>query len=192
MDININGEMNGIEVAEKLKNTPSIFLFITSLKDREKYEQAKQTASIGFLIKPFDLLTLQSTIEFSLLKKEQIEKKPNVTITEIIDKKRNSIFIKHNAQLYKIQLGDISYIEAKGKLSFVFTDSKKLISSTSLSKFLRGLPEKDFIQIHKSYILNSNYITKVISKNNEVYIGEKVFPIGRVYKEKFLKQFDIF
>lgn len=192
MDIKINGQLNGIQVAQKLSYTQTVFLFITSLAERKKYEDAKKTAFIGFLVKPFDQLTLQSSIEYSQIKKQ------NILADKIQDTRfynnegKDSILIKHNTQLYKIFYSNILYIEAKGKLSIIHTNDKTLVSNTSLSNFISKLPIDNFIQIHKSYIVNLSRITKIISKNNELFIEEKILPIGRVYKEKFLKRFDIF
>lgn len=192
MDININGKLDGIQVAEKFNHTHTIFLFITSFNERKKYERAKQTAFIGYLVKPFDLLTLQSTIEYSQVKKTNLPEEETTTKFTSKKEEKNSILIKHNTQLYKVFYSNILYIEAKGKFSIVNTIEKTLVSNTSLSKFVTKLPQHSFIQIHKSYIVNINQITKVISKNNELFIGDNVLPIGRVYKEKFLKHFDIF
>lgn len=192
MDIKINGKYDGIEVANKLSDTQTKFLFVTSFNERAEYERAKQTSFIGYIIKPFDQLTLKSIIEYSIQQKQEYitEKKKNYELKEAETK--NSILVKHNGHLYKVIYQDILFIEAKGKLSVIHTKEKNLISNTSLSKFISKLPSKEFVQIHKSYLVNINQITKLISKNNELFIGDKILPIGRVYKESFLKKFDIF
>ena len=67
MDIELNGAMNGIEVANSLRNTydiPSIFL--TGRTDMETFLAAKTTNPYGFLTKPVDIAQLNRTIELAL------------------------------------------------------------------------------------------------------------------------------
>lgn len=193
MDININGKLNGIEIANKLQQTNTSFLFITSLKDKELYQQARQTSCIGYLIKPFNELTLQSAIEYAI----RIQKDKTISqkdfkewTSDLVIKDR--ILIKHNCQLYKVLISDIIYIEAKGKLSLLHTKQKNLISNTSLTKLLNALPLNAFIRVHKSFVVNTKYINKIILKNNAIFIGETPLPIGRAYKDAFLNRFDVF
>jgi DNA-binding response OmpR family regulator len=67
IDIELNGAMNGIEVANSLRNTydiPSIFL--TGRTDMETFLAAKTTNPYGFLTKPVDIAQLDRTIELAL------------------------------------------------------------------------------------------------------------------------------
>lgn len=193
MDININGKLNGIEVAEKLKHIKSSFLFITSLKEKEFYQKAKQTSYIGYLVKPFDEVTLQSAIELAL------SNNPNIDATQIYLEDsppdfciNDSILVKHNNQLFKILTADITHIESKGKFSLVHTKERKLISNTTLAKLSKALSSKGFIRIHKSYVANVKHVQKVILKDNKIYVSGHTLPIGRVYKDGILGLFDIF
>jgi len=49
------------------------------------------------------------------------------------------------------------------------------------------LPEKRFCQVHKSYIVQIDRISKVVS--NLIEIEGHQIPIGRTYKESFTKNF---
>jgi len=90
-----------------------------------------------------------------------------------------------------IVLSDIFYIEAKGKLTVIHTKEKNLVSNTSLVKFVSELPQKSFVRIHKSYVINTKYFHKAILKDNEIFVNEEILPIGRAYKEKFFDRFKI-
>jgi len=54
---------NGVELARSLvkKNIP--FIFITQSRDRSTYNAAQSLKPLAYLVKPFDLFTLQSTLE---------------------------------------------------------------------------------------------------------------------------------
>ena len=49
-----------------------------------------------------------------------------------------------------------------------------------MKNIIDKLPDKDFIRIHRSYIIPTNEITSVHSKL--VFTSEKEFPIGETYK----------
>jgi two-component system LytT family response regulator len=70
IDINIDGKLNGIEFAKYIQNsTESIpFLFLTSMQSRMVFDQAKLTQPFTYLLKPFNDLELQYSIELAIEK----------------------------------------------------------------------------------------------------------------------------
>jgi CheY-like chemotaxis protein len=67
MDIRLQGEMNGIEAAEEIRecfNIPVVYL--TAYKDGRMLKQAKITEPYGYVIKPFEDIELQTTVERAL------------------------------------------------------------------------------------------------------------------------------
>lgn len=193
MDININGELNGIEVAQRIKPMNIPVLFITSEQEKDVYLKAKSTFHVGYLVKPFNEVTLQSAIEYALIQQQSnTSEEESFKGWEDDLVRQDSVLIKHNNHLYKVYLNNILFIQAKGKLSVIHSSEKKFISNSSLSKLYTNLPSKQFIRIHKSYIVNVEHIDKIILKNHELIIGEQSLPIGRVYKEAVLKRFNVF
>lgn len=71
MDINIEGNLDGIETAEVLRNrfhTPVIYL--TAYADESTLDRAKKTEPLGYIVKPFESDQLRSSIEVALYKNE--------------------------------------------------------------------------------------------------------------------------
>ena len=69
MDINLRGDMDGIEVAESIRknsNTPVIYL--TAYSDDAILSRAKLTGPFGYLIKPYEERELHMNIEMALYK----------------------------------------------------------------------------------------------------------------------------
>ncbi len=67
MDINIEGNLDGIETAEVLRNrfhTPVIYL--TAYADESTLDRAKKTEPLGYIVKPFESDQLRSSIEVAL------------------------------------------------------------------------------------------------------------------------------
>jgi PAS domain S-box-containing protein/putative nucleotidyltransferase with HDIG domain len=77
MDVMLQGEMNGVEAAEKIYTSFSIpVVYLTAYADSSTVQQAKKTEPFGYIIKPFEERELQTTIEIALYKyKMQMELK---------------------------------------------------------------------------------------------------------------------
>lgn len=75
LDINLNGEMDGLLIAEKINEQFNIpFIFITSYSDKSTLEKAKYTEPSGYIVKPFNEGGLYSTLEIALYNHAQKNK----------------------------------------------------------------------------------------------------------------------
>ena len=71
MDIMIPGNLDGIQVAEKVKAELDIpVIFLTAFSEDKIIERAKQTEPYGYIVKPFQDRELKASIEIALYKKE--------------------------------------------------------------------------------------------------------------------------
>ncbi|MGM0586832.1 MAG: response regulator [Bacteroidota bacterium] len=69
MDINLEGDMDGIETAEEVKKRCNIpIVYITAYSDEETLQRAKRTEPYGYLIKPFESGDIKVTVEIALYK----------------------------------------------------------------------------------------------------------------------------
>lgn len=69
MDINIRGDIDGIETAKMIKKGFNIpVVYVTSHSDGPTLERAKATRPDGFIVKPFDDNDLRVAIELALKK----------------------------------------------------------------------------------------------------------------------------
>ena len=86
LDINLSGEMSGIEIAEKINTQYNIpFIFITSYSDKQTLEKAKFTEPSGYIVKPFNEASLYSTLEIALYNHAQKNKRkfPELSFNKI-------------------------------------------------------------------------------------------------------------
>jgi CheY-like chemotaxis protein len=66
MDIQLNGDMDGIEVAQQIRILYNIpFIYLTGSYDNLLLDRANQTKPIGFISKPFDDTDIQNAIELA-------------------------------------------------------------------------------------------------------------------------------
>jgi len=83
----------------------------------------------------------------------------------------------------KVQYSSILYLEASNKMLCVRLNSVEYNIYGSLDKYEASLPES-FVRCHRSYIVNSHYISKVrFSENYLVLNGEIEIPLSRTYKQ---------
>lgn len=73
MDINLKGEMDGIEAATQINEVRSVpVIYCTAYSNDEVLERAKITSPFGYVLKPFDNRELEINIEIALFK-HQVE-----------------------------------------------------------------------------------------------------------------------
>jgi two-component system, response regulator PdtaR len=71
MDILLKGEMNGIEAATKIAERSDVpIIYMTCLSDQKVFERAIETNPYGYIIKPYDINELRSSIEIAVIKHE--------------------------------------------------------------------------------------------------------------------------
>jgi PAS domain S-box-containing protein len=69
MDINLQGGMDGVTAAERIRSQADIpVIYLTAYADADTLERAKVTEPFGYIVKPFQDITLQSSIEMALYK----------------------------------------------------------------------------------------------------------------------------
>ena len=96
-------------------------------------------------------------------------------------------FIKSEYRILKVNYADIIFCEGLKDYTQVYTSkkSKPIITLQNLKTFSERLPAKNFIRIHRSYIVSLNHIDSVTKK--EVEIAEKILPIGNSYRNNLLE-----
>jgi CheY-like chemotaxis protein len=73
MDIKINGDLDGVDTVKQLRAVFDIpVIYLTSYSDEATLERAKVTEPFGYLLKPFDDLTLKTTFDLALHKHKMV------------------------------------------------------------------------------------------------------------------------
>ena len=95
------------------------------------------------------------------------------------------IYFNEDKTIHKIYLNDILYLESFREYIKVHTDAKSIMTKLPISKIEEKLKDRDFIRIHKSYVIS---VKKVSSFNSRIInIGKSELPIGRTYKDAVMK-----
>ena len=84
----------------------------------------------------------------------------------------------------QIKLSELMYLESLSDYVKIYFNDQSLTTRETISSFEQSLPET-FVRIHRSYIVNLDYITEF--SNKSVTIGDEELPISRTYKNTALK-----
>ena len=173
LDINMPN-LSGFDFLKTLRNPPEI---IVTTAYEEFALEGYSLNICDYLLKPFSFDRFLKAVHKAI---ENINKsKPN-SQTRIEHKTKKSIFVKGNKNRIQIHLDSISYLEAYGNYTKIFTNENYILSHEKISNLETELPKDDFIRVHKSYIISKEKI-KLIT-DSRILIGEFQVPIGQTYK----------
>ncbi|MFN2396565.1 MAG: response regulator [Bacteroidales bacterium] len=196
MDIMLKGQMSGIEAANVIKERFGVpLIFLTAYADDNTLSKAKITEPYGYIIKPFKEKELQTTIEMALYKheKDDVIKKERDLYHSIIENKesKDSIFVRADYRLNKINFDDIFYVEALKDYVVINTSDNSYTTHTTMKEMVRILPQKDFVRIHRSFIVNLNKIFSIKYPDLVIEGKMKVLPIGGLYRKELYSRLNL-
>jgi DNA-binding LytR/AlgR family response regulator len=190
MDINLAGQMNGLELAMALEPFDIPILFITVHDRPDYFEQARKTNWAGYLVKPFDKLSLQAAIEVALRYWQSMESGADAKFQENI-LRDDCMLIKSQGVYHKVAFSDIFYIQSEGNYSTIFTADRKFVLKISLRQLMEGLPLSDFIQVHKSYLVNLKKLDAIEATSDQLAVGKFKIPLSKSFRETLLSRFKV-
>jgi DNA-binding LytR/AlgR family response regulator len=130
---------------------------------------------VDYLLKPIRFPRFLTAVQKAV---KAIAEKTEDTETKTED---DYIFVKTESKgkLLKINLGDIEYIEGMKNYVAIYRGGQKTLVYTNLKDLVNHLPARQFVRVHKSFIIPVNRITgiegnRIILKNvtAEILIGE--------------------
>ena len=188
MDIMLKGEMSGIEAAEIIRKNKSIpVIFLTAYTDRNTVDKAKETEPYGYIIKPFKEIDIQTAIEIALYKhgREMEVKKERDMYYSMVEKQDSTdmMFVKANQRLVKIKYSEIYFIEALKDYVVINTMERRYTIHSTMKDIESKMPEKDFIRVHRSFIIRLDKIKEIDHNNVVLENDKKVVPVGGSYKD---------
>ena len=98
------------------------------------------------------------------------------------------LFVKTEHRIQKVNLKDILFIEGLQNYISIHTTTGRILSLQTLKKIEEALPQKDFVRVHKSYIVALRQISAI--ERSRIFIGDVIIPVGDNYREDFYKIVD--
>lgn len=181
-------DISGIELLESLQVKPLV-IFTTAFP--EYAVQGFQLDAVDYLVKPilfprFLKAVNKATTQVQYIQQVSEGKVTNTPQTnDVPQKEPGYIFVKVDSHWERIQLTDITYIEASGDYITIHLQNKtRLMCLQTLSQMLERLDGSDFVRVHRSYIVNLARVDTV--EKDHLIIAEQDITISKGYRQEFL------
>lgn len=194
LDIMIDGKEEGISLAERLNkegvNIP--FLFLTSMRSKAVFEQAKLTSPYNYILKPYNDLEILYALELAI--ESHYKQKNTVSFSEknaVLSPKY--LFVKKGRSVVKVNVDAINYIEVSEKYCELKSEDGSYLIKMSLVKVMELLSNDNFKQVHRSFLINIKKIKEIYFEDNLIIMETKDhIPFSKRYKATFRKENPIF
>jgi DNA-binding LytR/AlgR family response regulator len=186
LDINMP-KMTGLEFLRSGRNLPMVIM--TTAYGQYALDGFELDV-IDYLVKPFSLerflKACRKAHDYKLLKERTLSR--DKTADEYL-------FVKSNGKIEKVILDELIYVEALTNYVVLHIAGGKLITYLTIKGIMEKLPAEKFIQVHKSYIINTDKIKTI--EGNTIHLGDHKITIGQSFrnevmekllKDKFLKR----
>ncbi len=154
-------------------------IFMTNYPKDFYLQQALVLNNAHFLVKPFHSLTFQGLVK-KLLYDESQKADPINSILGIY------IWGKYNQKVL-IPYTKMAFIKSDRNYSAIYTRERSYLRKISLMKLKNEL-NHHFIQIHRSYIVNIDFVQRVELAKKKLIINGEPLPLGRSYQNNLIKK----
>ncbi len=195
LDVQMPG-MDGFGVLEEIDHVPYV-IFTTAY---DKYAlQAFESNAVDYLLKPLDEERFNQAISRA---NQRIKSEKSATnIEELLksvqgddsrEKYSSHLFVQKSEKLLNLDVRDIMHLEASGDYTVLSTKNDQFLSSSGIGKLEEKLNPDVFIRIHRSTIINLNYLKEIEKHFNGGLIVKmengKSFPVSRTYAKQIRKK----
>ncbi len=181
LDINMP-DISGLSFARSINKNIKI-IFTTAY--REYAVDGFDLKAVDYLLKPISFERLLQAVNKFLDENILIHSDKK---EELIHEKSNFIFVRSDRKMIKVNFSEVNYIESLGDYLKIHLSNKTIITRETITSIEAKLPKKNFLRIHRSFIVSIN---KIESFTNEfVEINNKAIPISRSYKNDVKSRLD--
>jgi two-component system LytT family response regulator len=182
---------NGFELFKEIKEINFEVVFTTA--HSEFAIEAIKRSALDYLLKPINYLDLLETVtRYEKKTKKESQQKQLTILLENIDTgevAHKKIAIATEIGFEFVKFNSIIYLEAQSNYTKInLSNGNSIIASKTLKSFEELLPEELFFRVHKTYLVNLNFITRFTKINEflvELSTGEKI-PVSIRKKDEFI------
>ncbi|MCB0429234.1 MAG: response regulator transcription factor [Flavobacteriales bacterium] len=178
LDVEMPG-MTGVELLASFDDTAPKVVMISG--KREYGVEAFDYDVVDYLQKPITFSRFVKAIKkVQKVMEEKLDKEPNISA---------SLFIRVDGLWKRLAFTEICLIKSHNNSVIVKTEDESFESPMRLKDIVDRLPEGKFMQVHRSYIVNLEKISKVDGEIIEV--GERTVPVSRTYIQTLYDRLNI-
>jgi DNA-binding LytR/AlgR family response regulator len=172
LDIRLPG-MTGLQFLSGLKDSP---LVVLTTAYAEYALESYEFNVIDYLLKPI------SFERFSRAVGKILDNRLFSAAAKEADPfSGDHIFIRSNSKFFRVNFSEILYVQGSRDYLKIHTPDYSLITHQTMNDLERSLPARQFIRVHKSYIVALRHIRSIYG--NSIELGKTTIPIGVSYKD---------
>lgn len=176
------GEVSGLDLAKQIPE--GVMLIFTTAFANYALEGFELNA-IDFLHKPFSFSRFSKAME-KAMKWKQMEAHAQMNASDL---NNGTISLRSEYKTIQIVLNQILYIEGMDNYARIYLkDRPMILSQITMKQLLEFLPEKEFIRVHKSYIIPINKVCGYSHQKISLRYVSREIPIGRTYARDFISR----
>lgn len=189
IDLGLEAANDGVELALQLQQqAPLPLIFISATDDTQLLARARALQPLAILPKPFTITSLRRMVELGLYGQARtpLDWQPGAG-TEPAPVPW--LFVRERDVLMRLALADITCVHTEQKHAVLTLVSGRRHSvRTPLAELLLSLPDT-FVQVHRSWLVNLNYVEYVDPVAGIVRLpGALEAPLGRTYRDELLRR----
>lgn len=199
LDIRMPSGAEGFDLLERIPKKDFFVVFVTAFKDFAV--RAFNANAAYYILKPVDIEELQSAVQKVIQSKESFQLAPenystyfesirNLSDSLVRNKPSNRIAISHTKGLKIIEDNTIVRLEASGNCTMIyFEDGSRYLDTRTLKIYENILNPDKFFRVHKSHIINLNYLTEYLNEDGHFAVLNKTqhVPVARNRVAEFVK-----
>ena len=186
MDIDIKGELSGLQIGERIRHLDIPILFITSYGDEEHYAVAKRSNLTGYLVKPIDRYSLETAIDLAFYK-TMLSRRSNVPAppttegeNDLVVLLQQNLFVKKRGVYHRLALHDIAFVSADENYCLLVTiDGEEFTVRHTFSGIEQLLDNGRFLRIHRSHLVQVPLIESINFQESTVQLVGRDLPMSR-------------
>lgn len=199
LDIRMPSGSEGFDLLDQIENRNFFVVFVTAFKDYAL--RAFNANAIHYVLKPVDIDDLVRAVDKIKESKTTFADNPEnfETYFESIKHLSTSmekqgygtkVAISHTKGIKLIEIDDIMYLEASGNCTVLyFSDGTRYLDTRTLKIYEGILNPSIFYRIHKSHIVNMNYLKEYLNEDGHFAIlkNGKLLSVARNRVSSFVK-----
>ncbi|MEA3424176.1 MAG: LytTR family DNA-binding domain-containing protein [Bacillota bacterium] len=188
LDIHLQTE-NGLSLALKIKQLKEPPYLVLATAYSEYALEGFEVGAVDYLVKPFDQKRIDKCVERIRALEHD---KHSVSQNDLVNDDLKKIAVQMDGKFFLIDLDSIIYLEFRNNNLYLYTEKKEFIcANLNLKKFLETYKNNKFIRVHKSFIVNIDYISEIIPWFNSTMkiklknMADKEIFVSRNYIKEF-------
>ncbi len=185
LDVQMPG-MTGFDVLDEMEHDP--FVIFTTAYDQYAIKAFEKNA-VDYLLKPLDQerfkLAIDRAVNRMKLEQNNVGELLRSLKTEHKTSYDSHIFVQKSEKLLNLSVDEIMFLEASGDYTILTTKGDQFVSSSGIGKLEEILNPETFIRVHRSTIININFLKEIEKHFNGGMIvkmqNAKSFPVSRTY-----------